>query len=102
MNDLTLRRRILDELELLPHIDAAAIGVTLENGVVALTGHVRTYAENIAAYHAVQSVKGVEAVAAELEVPLSRSHAIDKRKAVEHTAWAVPGVYRVENHLLID
>ena len=25
-----------------------------------------------------------------------------ERKAVEHTAWAVPGVYRLENHLLID
>jgi len=42
MNDLTLRRRILDELEFLTHIDAAAISVTLENGVVVLTGHVRT------------------------------------------------------------
>ena len=102
MNDLTLRRRILDELEFLTHIDAAAISVTLENGVVVLTGHVRTYAEKNAAEQAVHSVKGVEAVAAELEVPLSRSHAIDKRKAVEHTAWAVPGVYRLENHLLID
>jgi len=67
MNDLTLRRRILDELEFLTHIDAAAIGVTLENGVVVLTGHVRTYAEKNAAEQAVQSVKGLEAVAAELE-----------------------------------
>ena len=25
-----------------------------------------------------------------------------ERKAVEHTAWAVPGVYRLESHLLID
>ncbi|MFJ2536029.1 BON domain-containing protein [Pseudomonas sp. NPDC087614] len=215
MNDLTLRRTIMDELEFLPHIDAAAIGVTLENGVVVLRGHVRTYAEKIAAERAVQSVKGVVAVAEELEVRVSGAHTIDdgviasrcldlirwdtaiskepihikvqhgwvtiegnvewqyqkdavkaliqqlqgivgidnflaikpkdsiqdiktlieealarsaeldagkihvtvhgnqvtlegtvnrwlERKAVEHTAWAVPGVYRVENHLLIS
>jgi osmotically-inducible protein OsmY len=77
MNDLTLRRSILDELEFVPHIDAAAIGVTIENGVVVLRGHVRTYAEKIAAEHAVQGVKGVAAVAEELEVRVCGAHAID-------------------------
>lgn len=68
MNDLELRRDILDELEFQPHIDAAAIGVAVENGVVCLTGHVRTYAEKIAAERAVKRVKGVRAVAEEIEV----------------------------------
>lgn len=68
MNDLDLRREILDELEFQPHIDAAAIGVAVENGVVCLTGHVRTYAEKIAAERAVKRVKGVHAVAEEIEV----------------------------------
>ena len=68
MNDLELRRDILDELEFQPHIDAAAIGVAVENGVVCLTGHVRTYAEKIAAERAVKRVKGVQAVAEEIEV----------------------------------
>ncbi|WLI09833.1 MULTISPECIES: BON domain-containing protein [Pseudomonas] len=68
MNDLKLRRDILDELEFQPHIDAAAIGVAVENGVVSLTGHVRTYAEKIAAERAVKRVKGVHAVAEEIEV----------------------------------
>ncbi len=45
MNDLTLRRTILDELEFLPHIDAGAIGVAIDNGVVVLSGHVKTFAE---------------------------------------------------------
>ena len=71
MSDLTLRRRILDELEFLPHIDAGAIGVTLENGVVVLTGHVKTYAEKIAVECAVQAIKGVLALAEELEVRVS-------------------------------
>jgi osmotically-inducible protein OsmY len=70
MNDLMLRRTILDELEFQPHIDAAAIGVAIENGVVCLTGHVKTYAEKMAAERAVKSVKGVKAVAEEIKVRL--------------------------------
>ncbi|BAP43393.1 BON domain-containing protein [Pseudomonas sp. 21LCFQ02] len=69
MNNFALRRAILDELEFQPHIDAGAIGVAIEeNGVVRLTGHVKTYAEKIAAERAVKSVKGVKAVAQEIEV----------------------------------
>jgi osmotically-inducible protein OsmY len=68
MSDLELRRAILDELEFQPHIDAAAIGVAIENGVVCLTGHVKTYAEKIAAERAVKTVKGVKAVADEITV----------------------------------
>jgi osmotically-inducible protein OsmY len=97
MSDLTLRRQILDELEFLPHIDAAAIGVSIEDGVVVLSGHVRTYAEKIAAEHAVKSVKGVRAVAEELEVRLSRDLDIDDSmiasRCVDLIRWntAVPG-----------
>lgn len=68
MNDLTLRRQIQDELEHLPDIDAAAIGVSVENGVVVLTGQVSTPAEKIAAERAVKRITGVRAGAEELEV----------------------------------
>jgi osmotically-inducible protein OsmY len=47
MNDLALRRAILDELEFRPQIDAAAIGVAVRDGVVSLTGHVKTFAEEL-------------------------------------------------------
>lgn len=68
MNDLLLRKAILEELEFQPHIDAAAIGVAIENGVVCLTGHVNTYAQKIAAERAVKRVKGVKAIAEEIKV----------------------------------
>jgi osmotically-inducible protein OsmY len=77
MNDLELRRSILDELEFQPHIDAAAIGVTVNNAMVCLTGHVRTYAEKIAAERAVKSVKGVKAVAEEIQVRVPSDLDID-------------------------
>jgi osmotically-inducible protein OsmY len=49
MDDLQLRRHILDELDYEPSVDAANIGVAVENGVVTLTGHVPRYAEKLGA-----------------------------------------------------
>ena len=43
MNNNILRQDIIDELEFQPSIDAANIGVAVDNGVVTLTGHVSTY-----------------------------------------------------------
>lgn len=68
MSDLELRRAILDELEFQPYIDAAAIGVAIVNGVVSLTGHVKTYAEKEAVERVVKRVKGVQAIAEEIQV----------------------------------
>jgi osmotically-inducible protein OsmY len=76
MNDLALRRAILDELEFRPQIDAAAIGVAVRDGVVSLTGHVKTFAEKLAVERAVQSLKGVRAIAEELEVKTARDDGV--------------------------
>lgn len=48
MNNNILRQDIIDELEFQPSIDAANIGVAVDNGVVTLTGHVSTYAAQAA------------------------------------------------------
>jgi len=68
MSDRSLRQSVLDELEFEPAVDATKIGIAVDNGVVTLTGHVSSYAEKIAAEHAVQRVKGVRGVAQEIEV----------------------------------
>jgi osmotically-inducible protein OsmY len=68
MSDLSLRQSIMDELEFQPYIDAANIGVTVDNGVVTLTGHVKSYAQKISVERAVKSIKGVRAVAEEIQV----------------------------------
>ncbi|TWC17242.1 MULTISPECIES: BON domain-containing protein [unclassified Pseudomonas] len=68
MNDLSLRNAILDELEFQPEINAANIGVAVEDGVVTLTGHVSTYAQKIDAERAVKNLKGVRAVAEEIQI----------------------------------
>ncbi|HYW76145.1 MAG TPA: BON domain-containing protein, partial [Gammaproteobacteria bacterium] len=66
MDDISLHEDILDELSFEPSLDAANIGVTVERGVVTLSGHVGSYAEKIAAEKAVQRVRGVRAVAEEI------------------------------------
>ncbi len=68
MLDKTLRQNIIDELEFEPSIDAADIGVAVENGVVTLTGHVATYLEKVTAEDVVKRVRGVRAIAEEIEV----------------------------------
>jgi len=68
MYDGSLRQDIIDELDFEPSINAANIGVAVENGVVTLTGHVLTYAERTAAENVVRRVKGVKGIAQEIEV----------------------------------
>jgi osmotically-inducible protein OsmY len=63
-----LQRRVLDELDWEPSVDAAHIGVAINDGVVTLTGSVRTYAEKISAEQATKRLVGVRAVANDLEV----------------------------------
>ena len=69
-DDTKLQQAVLAELEWEPSVTAAHIGVTAISGVVTLTGHVESYAEKHAAETAAGRVKGVEAVAEEIEVRL--------------------------------
>jgi len=68
MSDIQLRKDVLEELEFEPSIDATNIGVAVDDGVVTLTGHVSSYAQKIAAEAAVRRVRGVRAIAHEIEV----------------------------------
>lgn len=68
--DVRLRQDILDELQYEPSIDAANIGVAVEDGIVTLTGHVRSYAEKHAAERIAERVNGVRAIAEEIDVRL--------------------------------
>ena len=93
MDDKTLRQFIIDELDFEPSIDAANIGVAVEKGVVTLTGHVANYAEKIAAERAVEHVKGVKAIAQEIEVRFSgqpkRSDDEIAQRALDILTWSV-------------
>ncbi|MDB5648349.1 BON domain-containing protein [Methylobacterium sp.] len=68
MDDTLLRQHILEELDFDPSVGSAHIGVAVDDGVVTISGHVVTYAEKIAAEKVVQRVRGVRAIAEELDV----------------------------------
>ena len=68
MDDKSLRQQIIDELEWDPRVDAERVGVAVHDGVATLTGTVPFYAQRVAAEAAVKRVKGVKAVAEEIEV----------------------------------
>lgn len=70
INDTELQRDVLNELEWKPSVNAAEVGVSVNNGVVTLTGHISSYAEKWAAEKAALRVHGVRAVANELDVKL--------------------------------
>jgi osmotically-inducible protein OsmY len=92
MTDKSLQQAVLDELDWEPSIDAAHIGVTANNGVVTLTGHVSSFTQKWAAERAVGRVTGVKAVAEELEVrfPLVGNTDDDiARRAVQSLDWDV-------------
>lgn len=92
-NDNELQHAVQDELSWEPSVSAAHIGVTAKAGVVTLSGHVRNFASKYAAERATRRVKGVMAVAEEIEVHLpsdvKRSDDEIAAAAIERLAWNV-------------
>ena len=84
MSDIDLRQDILDELDYEPSIDAADIGVTVDEGTVTLTGHVATYAQKHTAETIVRRVKGVRAIAQEIEVRPIGAHQTADDEIAKH------------------
>jgi osmotically-inducible protein OsmY len=72
--DLQLKQDIEEELLWDPMVNAAQIGVTVNNGAVSLLGTVDTYAEKWAAEDATKRVSGVRAVAQDLTVKVLGEH----------------------------
>jgi len=91
MSDTMLRDSVQTELGWEPRLDAGNIGVTAKAGVVTLTGNVPTYSDKCMAETAARRVKGVKAVAEELEVRLPFSVKRDDRDIaaaiVNRFAW---------------
>ncbi len=92
-HDSQLKQSVLDELKWEPSIDAAHIGVTAHEGVITLMGKVDSYFQKRAAEMAAGRVKGVRAVAEEIEVKLpfdiKRSDEDIAAAAISRLSWDV-------------
>jgi osmotically-inducible protein OsmY len=66
-----LQKDVQDEINWSPLLSPAEIGVTVNDGIVTLTGTVNSYSKKIAAENAAKRVTGVKGVAMEIEVRYS-------------------------------
>ncbi len=71
--DTQVQHDVLAELKWEPSVNAAHIGVEVNEGVVTLAGHVNSYAEKWDAERAALRVAGVKALAVEMDVKLAFS-----------------------------
>jgi osmotically-inducible protein OsmY len=86
--DVRLRNAVVRQLDWDPEIDASAIGVTAKDGTVTLTGYIDSYSAKLAAERAAKRVRGVRAVANDIDVRLKLPRtdsdiAADVTKALE-------------------
>jgi len=93
MTDLELKKKVEDELNWEPSVNAAEIGVAVKSGIATLSGNISSYWQKFSAERAAARVSGVKAVVNELEVRLpTSSERTDEdiaRAAVNHLNWAV-------------
>jgi osmotically-inducible protein OsmY len=92
-HDSNLQRAVLAALNWEPSVVAAHIGVTAQDGVVTLSGHVDSFVQKHAAEDAARRVKGVRAVAGDLDVQLAFDHQRTDDEiaaaALERLSWDV-------------
>jgi len=68
--DVRVRNAVLQELAWDSAVDASAVGVTAKDGAVTLTGFMDSYAGKLAAERAAKRVRGIRAVANDIQVRL--------------------------------
>jgi osmotically-inducible protein OsmY len=88
-SDSEIERDVKEELDWEPDLDPTDIAVSVRNGVVTLTGFVRSYTDKYAAEQAAKRVAGVRAVANDLEVRLP---SVDERPDPEIARDAVAAI----------
>ena len=94
--DHSIKTEVLAELAWEPMVNADHLGVAARDGIVTLTGHVESYWQKRAAEKSASRVKGVKAIAQEIEVRLplhiTRSDEDIAAAAVNRMSWdaAIP------------
>ena len=85
-SDSEIERDVKEELEWDPDLQATDVAVSVKNGVVTLTGFVRSYTDKYEAQAAAKRVAGVAGVANDIEV---RMPSVDERPDPEIAREAV-------------
>jgi osmotically-inducible protein OsmY len=87
--DQEIHREVLEELKYEPRVQPNEIGVSVKDGVVTLTGWVDSYLKKWEAEEAAHRVRGVKAVANDIEVKLAteRTDADIAAAAIRALEW---------------
>lgn len=96
------REAVIQQLEWDSQLDATDVGVTARGGVVTLTGYIDSYAGKLAAERAAKLVRGVRAVANDIQVRLTLERT-DSQIAVDIDAalrsrFAIPASVQATVH----
>lgn len=87
--DRDIQKDVMEELRWEPAVEDLGIGVSVHNGVVTLSGYVNFYAERLAAEKAAKRVKGVKAVAEDIEVRRNDSNTVTDAEVAESVVRAL-------------
>jgi osmotically-inducible protein OsmY len=96
-----VRNAVMRQLDRDPQVDATDIAVLARSGAVTLTGYVNSYAGKFAAEQAATRVRGVRAIANEIEVRpkverVDADIAADVAQALD--LWTVPATIKASVH----
>lgn len=73
-NDFEIQKDVMDELGWEPSLNPSEIGVAVKDGVVTLSGQVDSFFKKQTAEKAVKRVRGVKAIAEDIQVGVSPSY----------------------------
>lgn len=73
-NDREIQRNVMDEIGWDPSLDPSKIGVAVKDGIVTLSGQVDSFFKKQSAERAAKRVKGVKAIAEDIQIGVSPSN----------------------------
>jgi osmotically-inducible protein OsmY len=73
-SDLEIQKNVMDEIEWEPSLNPSEIGVAVKHGIVTLSGQVDSFFKKQTAESAVKRVKGVKAIAEDIQIGVSPSY----------------------------
>jgi osmotically-inducible protein OsmY len=97
MTNEALQKSVQDALKWEPFLNAAAIGVSVENGIVTLSGTVDNYAKKAEAIQAAKSIIGVKAVVEKIEVHLNYAWIRDDADIASEVLNALKWNWQIQN-----
>lgn len=87
--DSEIQKNVMEELGHIHSLNASEVGVSVRNGIVTLSGYVKSYPAKVTIGRAVLSIKNVRGIAEELQVRLSDEDKIDDSNIAQAALYSL-------------